>query len=228
MKRKVKISALWATKARLAATAFALMGTGALTAGVITTPPAYSSFNATTSPPTAQSLATGTMAMTLGSSGSATGDALTVGASNLVPGDTVSRAVAITNGGSIAISTLSMAVSDASPTALVTDTTNGLQALVQSCSVAWTATALADGGWSYTCSGTTSTEIASTPAGTLVTDTTAPTLVAPTNAAPLAAAGVTNLMVTLTLPSTAPNTMQGLSDSLTFTFTGVQIAPTAS
>lgn len=227
MLSKFKISALWATKARLAATAFALLGAGAFTAGAITAQSAYSSFNATTSPPTAQSLATGTLAMTLGASGTATGDALTVGASNLVPGDTVQRAVAITNGGSIGISTISMAVTDTSPTALVTNTTNGLQALVQSCSLPWTSTALTDGGWSYTCSGTTASEMASTPAGTLVADTTAPPLATPTNATPLAPSSVTNLMVTLTLPTTAPNSMQGLADSLTFTFTGVQIAGTA-
>jgi hypothetical protein len=42
------------------------------------------------------------------------------------------------------------------------------------------------------------------------------------------AAGVTDhLRVTLTLPSTAPNTMQGLSSTLDYTFVGTQRAGTS-
>ncbi|HEX5266759.1 MAG TPA: hypothetical protein VFW24_08290, partial [Acidimicrobiales bacterium] len=110
----------------------------------------------------------------------------------------------------------------ASPSSsLDTDTTNGLQTTVQSCSVAWTEGGVAP-AYTYSCSGTTTTVMSSTSVAALESSASS---VTPLNA--LTAAGSDHLLVTLTLPTTAPNSFQSLSSTLTYTFTGIQRATQA-
>lgn len=118
-----------------------------------------------------------------------------------------------------------------------------MQLQIQSCSVAWTATSLSDGGYSYSCSGTTSSVLASTPVSTLMADTTTPPVTGASSMSGVAlpglnsltAGGTDYLVATLTLPSSVPNSvyegttatsMQGLSTSFSYAFVGTQTAGT--
>jgi len=127
---------------------FAVIGAAASIAGLGT----FATFTSSTS--ASQAIASGTVSITLGASGPA--NRLSVGASNLVAGDTIQRAVDLVNNGTISADTLSsiQLTTTASPTsALDTDATNGLQMVIDKCSVAWTE---AGPPYTYTCSGSTS------------------------------------------------------------------------
>src|SRR5690349_7183991 len=109
----------------------AVLGAAASIAGLGT----FATFTSSTSAQN-QALTSGTVSITLGAA-----NRLTTGASNLVPGDTVERAVDITNNGSAGTSQVGSITltTTASPSSLLdTDTTNGLQMQIDSCSVAWT------------------------------------------------------------------------------------------
>lgn len=189
----------------------AVVGAGAAIAGLGT----FGTFSSSTS--ATQAVSSGTVAIGLGSAGTAT-NRLTVGASNIVPGDTIQRQVQLSDTGTIPLASIGLTTT-ASPSSLLdTETTNGLQMTVQSCSVAWTEAGTAP-AYTYTCSGTTGTVLASRPA--IGSNITLPGLNA------LSTGGVDHLLVTLTLPSSAPNTMQNQSSTITYTFLGTQRAGTA-
>ena len=174
---------------------------------------AYATFTSTTS--ATPTIASGTVTLAA-ISPSAANNRLSVGATNIAAGDTIQRAVDVINTGTLALSTVTMNTSATASSLLDTDATNGLQVVIDKCSVAWTET----GGppYTYTCSGTTTSVLASAP-------------VIGTNIA-LSNINVTAstdnfLRVTMTLPSTAGNTFQGLSSTLSFGFTATQRAAAA-
>jgi hypothetical protein len=108
-------------------------------------------------------------------------------------------------------------VSTGASNKLTTDSLYGLQLSVKSCSTPWTqgGTAAAP---SYTCSGTT-TAVYSGPA-TGVNSTL-------TNLASLNSKTSDYLTLSVSLPTTADNSFQSLSASLSITFTGTQRAAAA-
>jgi spore coat-associated protein N len=174
----------------------------------------FATFTSSTS--ASQSVSSGTVTIALGATGAST-NRLTVGASNIAPGDTIQRSVDLIDSGSIDLSGITLTTS-ASPSSLLdTDATNGLQMVIDRCSNAWT-----EGGsapaYTYTCSGTTSTVLASRPI--VGSNLTLSNLTALTN-------GVTDhLRVTLSFPSAAPNSFQNQSSTIQYTFTGTQRAGT--
>jgi predicted ribosomally synthesized peptide with SipW-like signal peptide len=94
----------------------------------------YATFTSSTS--ATQTVSSGTVAIGVGTPGPA--NRLTVSASDLAAGDTVQRAFDLSNSGSIDLSSFSFSAS-ASPSSLLdSDTTNGLQMVIQKCSQAWT------------------------------------------------------------------------------------------
>jgi spore coat-associated protein N len=193
----------------------ALVGSVAAVAGLGT----FGSFTSSTN--AAQPLASGTVAIALGAVGTAA-NRLTIGASGLVPGDTVARAVQLTNAAgnqglsSITLSTL------ASPSSLLdTDAVYGLQLMVQSCPTAWTEAGTAP-AYTYTCTGTATTVMASRPVSISAGS---PVTLAGLNS--LAAGGADNLLFTETFPGAAQNNLQTQSSNVTFTFVGTQRAGTA-
>lgn len=162
-------------------------------------------------------LAAGTVLVALGNTGAAT-NRLTVNASGLVPGDTVQRSFDITNTGSQDMASVVLTTT-ASPSSLLdTDTTNGLQMVIDRCSVAWTESGSSP-AFSYSCGGSTSTIISSRPV--IQSSLTMSGLSA------LTAGGTDHLRLTLTFPSAAGSSFQGLSSSLTYSFLGTQRAGTA-
>jgi predicted ribosomally synthesized peptide with SipW-like signal peptide len=179
----------------------ALVGTAAAVAGMGT----YGAFTSTTS--ASQAVTAGTVVIALNEAGAA--NTLNVPVTGLLPGDSVEKIATLTNSGNSALNNITLTAGTATPSLLTTDITNGLQLTVQSCSTAWAGTAAP-----YTCSGTTTTVLASGP-------------VIGANKALAGLASVTsgsadNLKVTTSLPATAPNTFQGAASTITFDFTGTQ------
>jgi len=142
-----------------------------------------------------------------------TNNRLSVGASGLAAGDTVQRSVDVKNTGSLALASVTLTTTATTSSLLDTDVTNGLQMVIDKCSVAWTET----GGppYTYTCGGTTSSVLASAPVIAINLTLSNITLTA----------GTDNFVrVTLTLPSAAPNTLQGLTSVIQYAFTATQRA----
>lgn len=101
---------------------------------------------------------------------------------------------------------------------LDTDATNGLQLAIDRCSVPWTESGTSP-AFTYTCSGTTSTVLATRPV--------IGSNLALSNLSALTAGATDHLRVTLSFPSSAGNTFQGVSSAITYTFTATQRAGTA-
>ena len=148
------------------------------------------------------------------------GAGFTQSVSGILPADTVMRYVDVTNNGTADATNLTLAVASSASNKLTTDTTNGLQIAIASCSGTWTPA----GG---ACSGTITPLVASMPLSTLTGGGT--TLVSST----FAQGEVARLRVTLSLPAqsetttngTLPaNSIQNLSTTLTYTFAVTQRA----
>jgi spore coat-associated protein N len=173
----------------------------------------FGSFTSTTS--ASEQVSSGTVSIALGASGPA--NRLSVAATNIVPGDTILRAVNLINNGSSDLSSISLTTNATSSSLLDTDTTNGLKLKIDSCSTAWTESGTAP-AYTYTCGGTTKSVLASTPViGSNMTLN---------NLSSLSAGNTDNLVVTLSFPTTADNTFQGKSSTINFAFTGNQRAAT--
>ena len=163
-----------------------------------------------------QSISTGTVTIALGATGAST-NRLNIGATAVAPGDTIQRSVDLINSGSLNLASLNLTTTATTSSLLDTDATNGLQMVIDKCSVAWTEAGVAP-AYTYTCSGSTSTVLASAPViGSNLTLS---------NLTALTAGSTDHLRVTLTLPSTAGNTFQGLTSTIQYTFTGTQRAAT--
>lgn len=172
----------------------------------------FATFTSTTS--ASQTATSGTMTIALGATGAST-NRLTVNATGLVPGDTVQRSFDLSNTGSGDFSAVAL-TSTASPSSLLdSDATSGLQMVVDRCSVAWTESGVSP-AFTYTCSGLTTTIIASR--AIIGSNLNMASLSA------LTSGGTDHLRLTLTLPSTAGNTFQGITSTVTYAFTATQAA----
>lgn len=170
---------------------------------------AYANFTASATE--SHTASTATMTLALGNTGAAT-NRMDVDATGLEPGDVYRRSVDLINTGadltSITLTTT------ASPSSLLdTDTTHGLQMVWQRCSQAWTESGTTP-NFSYTCGGTTSSVVASRPV--------IGSAIALSNLTATTGGTTDHLLLTMTFPSSAGNTFQGLSSGLTFTFNGAQ------
>ena len=187
----------------------AVLGAAASIAGLGT----YATWTSTTSEN--HTISSGTVTIALGATGAAT-NRLNVGASALAPGDTIQRSVDLNNSGSIDLAGVTLTTT-ASPSSLLdTDATNGLQMVVDKCSVAWTE---AGPPFTYTCSGSTSSVLASRAV--------IGSNLSLSNLGVTAPGATDHLRVTLTLPSGAPNTLQNQSSTITYAFTGTQRTATS-
>lgn len=187
---------------------FAVVGAAAAMAGLGT----FATFTSSTS--ASHTISSGTVAINLGATGAS--NRLSVGAANVVPGDTIQRAADLTNSSGGGGDTLSAIVltTTASPSSLLdTDTINGLQMTIDKCSVPWTEAGTAP-AYTYTCSGTTSMVLASRPV--------IGASMALSNLASLAVGATDHLRVTLTLPAAAPNSLQNQTSTISYNFLGTQ------
>jgi predicted ribosomally synthesized peptide with SipW-like signal peptide len=195
------------TNVRKVVGSLAVLGTAAAVAGMGT----FGSFTDSTTP-VDTTIQSGTLSINVAQ----VGYAVPVTTAGFVPGDSVTRAINLVNDGSSPLGSVNFTSTATAGSILTTDTVNGLQLSLKSCSVAWTqgGTAAAP---TYTCAGTTQT-LANGPAVT--------TIGLP-NPAALNAGGTDHLVFTVSLPASADNTFQGKSASLSLSFTGIQRSATA-
>jgi predicted ribosomally synthesized peptide with SipW-like signal peptide len=189
----------------------AAVGTAAALAGAGTWATFTSAANAD------QSVSTGTVVIELGAPGTAA-NRLTVNATAVAPGDTIQRAVNLSNTGSLALGSLSLSTAATTSSILDTDTTDGLQMAIDRCSVAWTESGTAP-AYNYACSGTTTSVVASRPV--------IGANLAMSNLTVTAPGTTDHLRVTVSLPSAAGNSFQGKSSTISYTFTATQRAGTS-
>ncbi|GAC1602211.1 MAG: hypothetical protein NVS3B21_30250 [Acidimicrobiales bacterium] len=189
----------------------AAVGSAASIAGLGT----FATFTSTTS--ASQAITAGTVVIGLGATGAAT-NRLTVAASGLVPGDTVQRAFDLANTGNQNLASITLTTTASPSSALDTDATNGLQMVVDKCSVAWVEVGTT-APFTYTCAGTLSTVIA--------TRAVIGSTLAMTGLGALTSGTTDHLRSTLTLPSASGNALQGLTSTISYSFIGTQRAGTA-
>ncbi len=134
------------------------------------------------------------------------------GASPIAAGDTMQRAIDLSYSGTISFGSATLTTSATSSSLLDTDATNGLQIAIDKCSQAWTESGPP---YTYTCGGSTSSVLASR---ALIGSSIA------LSSLTLAAGSTDHLRVTVTLPSSADNTLENKSSTIDYTFTGVQRA----
>lgn len=171
----------------------------------------YGSFTSTTS--ATESVSTGKVELSLANQAAR---GLDVPATNLVPGDTVQRAVVLTRSSDTeAFGSVKLTTTAGSSNVLTSDATNGLQLSVDQCSVAWVKAASTD---ELNCSGTTTAIV--NPRAVIGANLD----LGATTTALNAAGKASNLRISLVLPTAAGNTFQGLSNTVTFTFDATQRA----
>jgi spore coat-associated protein N len=174
---------------------------------------ALATFTSTTN--VSQNVGSGTVAFAPISANGA-GQRLSVAATAIAPGDTIQRAVTLTNVGTVDMLPSTVSLTTSATTSSLLDTgANGLTITVDKCSVAWTE---AGPPYTYTCGGTTTTVLASRPvigSGIALTNL-------------VTTAGTPNyLRLTLTLPTAADNTYQNQSSVINYVFSGQQRAAAA-
>jgi spore coat-associated protein N len=193
---------------KLLATA-AVLGATASIAGLGT----FATFTSSTS--ASHTVSSGTVTIALGATGGST-NRLNVDATAIAPGDTIQRSVDLINQGTLDLASVTLTTQATTSSILDTDTTNGLQMVIDKCSQAWTESGPP---YTYTCGGSTSTVLSSR--AVIQSGVTL------NNLSSLTAGTTDHLRVTLTFPSGAGNTFQNKSSTLQYTFTGTQRAATS-
>ena len=178
----------------------AVLGSAASIAGLGT----FATFTSSTS--ASHTIASGTLSLT------APVNRLGTGASPIAAGDTMQRAIDLSYSGTISFGSATLTTSATSSSLLDTDATNGLQIAIDKCSQAWTESGPP---YTYTCGGSASSVLASR---ALIGSSIA------LSSLTLTAGSSDHLRVTVTLPSSADNTLENKSSTIDYTFTGVQRA----
>jgi spore coat-associated protein N len=186
----------------------ALVGSAAAVAGLGT----YATFTSSTTP-IGHTISSGTVSISLGATGAAT-NRLNIGASGIVPGDTIQRSVDLINASTVNLASITLTTNATTSSVLDTDASNGLQMTIDKCSQAWTESGPP---YTYTCGGTTTSVLASR--RVIGTDIALSNLT-------LNAAATDHLRVTLTFPS-GSTVGQGATSVIEYTFTGTQRAAAA-
>jgi hypothetical protein len=184
-----------------------VLGAAAAVAGMGT----FGNFTDSTTPVNT-TIQSGTLSIDLSQQGAA----VPVTTTGFLPGDSMTRAVNLVNDGNSPLGTVTLSSAPTASSVLTTDTTNGLQLTVKKCSVAWTQGGTAQAP-TYSCAGT-ETLVGSGPVVNNMTIN---------GAAALNVGGTDHLTFSISLPTSADNTFQGKSASLSLTFTGTQRTGTA-
>lgn len=180
----------------------------------------FATFDSTTSAdlPTTS----GVVSIALGTVGAA--NRLTVSASDLVAGDTVQRAFDLIGASTDAVSALALTTTAPTVTSVLdTDATDGLQLVIDHCSVAWTE---AGPPYTYTCGGTQTAVVTTRKVIQTGFDLKGAAAGAGLTLNSLQS-GTDHFRLTLTLPGTAGNGFQNKSSTIRFAFTATQRAQTS-
>jgi spore coat-associated protein N len=208
------------SRSRTLALGLAGLGVAGSMAGLGT----FATFTGTTS--ASHTIASGTVSIALGTAGSAN-NRLTIGATGLVPGDGVQRRVKLTNAAGNENLASVVLTTSASPSSLLdTDVTNGLQMKIEKCggSTGWTESVSAP--YTYTCDTVLAGDNLGVRSAVLATRAVVGSSMALSSLSSLTNGSTDDMVVTLTLPSSAGNTLQTLSSTITYSFLATQRAAT--
>lgn len=196
----------------------AAAGTAASMAGLGT----FATFTSSTD--ASEAISSGTVAITLGAAGSEA-NRLTIGATGVVPGDSLQRRVKLTNAegnenlASIVLTTVDTTDPD---TVLTTDATNGLQMKIEKCGGALGWQESASTPYTYTCDEATAGDDVGARTTVLARRAIVGSSLALSSMSALTAGNTDDMVVTVDLPTTADDTFQGKSATIQYTFTGTQ------
>ncbi|MDP8970910.1 MAG: CalY family protein [Actinomycetota bacterium] len=190
----------------------AAVGAAASIAGLAT----FATFTGSTS--ASQTVSTGTVMIALGTAGGAD-NRLTIGASDLAPGDTMQRHVKLSNTGSLNLASITLTTAATTTSVLDTDGTKGLQMVIEKCAAGWVESLSTP--YTYTCADVGG------PTTVLASQRVIGSGLSLSGLSSTTAGSNDSLRVTLTLPTTADDTFQGKTSTIQYTFTGTQRAATS-
>ncbi len=177
----------------------------------------------TSSTNASEAISSGTVSINLGTAGGSA-NRLTIGASGLVPGDTIQRRVQLTNpSGNQALASITLTTTATPSNVLTTDATNGLQMKIEKCAgtLGWHET-VNGSVYAYTCDQSSPGDNAGARTTVLAQRAIIGSTLSLSNMSALAANSSDDMVVTVSLPSTADNTFQTLSSTVTYTFNATQ------
>lgn len=169
-----------------------------------------------------QGISSGRTDLLLGSAGR-TENRLTVGATGLVPGDTVQRRTKLTNAGNQNVSSVKLTTVDTTTdpdSVLTTDVVDGLQMKIEKCAGALGWTESVSPPYTYTCDAVTALDNMGMRTTVLATRAVVGTDLTLSSMSSLTAGNTDDIVVTVTLPSTAGNDFQNKSATIEYTFSG--------
>lgn len=167
-------------------------------------------------------IASGTVDINLSASG--VDNRLSVGATGMVPGDSLQRRAKLTNAGTENLASVTLTTT-ASPSSLLdTDATNGLQMKLEKCAGALGWKESATTPYTYTCDSVVIGDNVGTRTTVLARRAVIGATIALASMSSLTAAGTDDMVLTVDLPSAAGNTFQNLSSTITYTFNATQRA----
>jgi hypothetical protein len=187
-----------------------LLSTTAAVAGLAT----FGNFTDST-PATTTSLSSGVLSIKVSVPGGAP-RGIPLNTTGFLPGQSLTGLLNLDNDGDLALASVRLATTATASNALVTDRTNGLQLTLEQCSRRWTVGGTTEDP-TYICDQTQRTLYA----GPVISTAALPS---PDS---LAAGGTDNLLYTVSLPATAGNEFQGLTNAVTLAFTAAQLPGTA-
>lgn len=183
----------------------------------------FASFSDTDS--ASATISSGTVTIDLADPGA--NNRLNVGASGMVPGDSLQRRVVLTNDGNQDLASVTLTTTAAASTLLTSDTTNGLQMKIEKCGGAAGWRESASTPYTYTCDAVLPGDNAGTRTSVLARRAILGNTISLASMSSLTAGSSDDMVVTVDLPSGADNTFQGLSTTITYTFNATQRAATS-
>jgi predicted ribosomally synthesized peptide with SipW-like signal peptide len=152
---------------------------------------------------------------------------LNVGASGMVPGDSLQRRVVLTNDGNQGLASVTLTTTAAASTLLTSDAGDGLQMKIEKCGggAGWRESASTP--YTYTCDALLPGDNAGTRSTVLARRAILGSTIALSGMSSLTAGASDDMVVTVDLPSSADNNFQGLQSVITYAFNATQRAATA-
>lgn len=193
-------------------------------AASIATMGTFATFTDTASSTTGN-ISSGTVDINLAASGAS--NRLSIGATGLVPGDTLQRRAVLTNAGSEDLASVSLTTTAGTSSILDTDATDGLQMKIERCTNGtWTESATTP--YTYTCDLVPGTGLNNGTRGSVLArrSVIGPTM-SLTSMGSLTAGGTDDVVITLDLPTTAGNSFQSKTSTIVYTFNATQRAATS-
>ncbi|MGI8684117.1 MAG: TasA family protein [Acidimicrobiales bacterium] len=167
-------------------------------------------------------IVSGTVNINLAASGA--DNRLSVGATGMVPGDSLQRRAKLTNAGNQDLASVTLTTTAGTSSLLDTDATAGLQMKLEKCggALGWLESATTP--YTYTCNTAVAGDNLGTRTTVLARRAVIGSAIALSSMSSLTAGTTDDLVLTVDLPSTTGNTFQGLTSILTYTFNATQRA----